>query len=190
MQKNKMNCSIDTYLEEYRKILDKMVGGMTEAELNCSISHNFIVQMIPHHKAAIEMSENILKYTENKDLKNIAENIILEQTESIKNMQKIECSCSKLINTCQQIKLYQRNVDQILKVMFSEMNQAYSGKRLNCDFMREMIPHHEGAIKMSKNALRFRICPELKPILESIINSQEKGICEMKNLLTSLNCRN
>lgn len=190
MKKNNMNCSVDTYLEEYRKILDIMISGMNEAELNCSISHNFIVQMIPHHKAAIEMSENILKYTENKELKNIAENIISEQTESIKNMQKIECTCNKLINTCQQVRLYQRNVDQILKVMFSEMGNAYSDNRLNCDFMREMIPHHEGAVKMSKNALRFRICSELKPILENIIKSQEKGICEMKNLLTSLNCRN
>jgi len=36
---------------------------------------------------------------------------------------------------------------------------------------------------MSQNALKFCICPELKPILESIIDSQEKGVQEMQQLL-------
>lgn len=40
-----------------------MIQGMTDDELDESISHNFIVQMIPHHKAAIEMSQNLLQYT-------------------------------------------------------------------------------------------------------------------------------
>ncbi len=49
---------------------------MSNAKLTNSISHNFIVQMIPHHEAAIEMSENILKYTSNDSLQNIASNKI------------------------------------------------------------------------------------------------------------------
>ena len=49
------------YLADYRNIVQNMIMEMTSAELDCSISHNFISQMIPHHKAAIEMSENILK---------------------------------------------------------------------------------------------------------------------------------
>ena len=49
--------------------------------------------------------------------------------------------------------------------------------------MREMIPHHKGAIRMSENALRFDICPELKPILCEIITSQQKGVSEMTQLL-------
>lgn len=49
------------YLSAFNCILDEMIQRMTEAEQSDSISHNFIVQMIPHHRAAIEMSENILK---------------------------------------------------------------------------------------------------------------------------------
>ena len=51
------------YLCRFYEILDKMIQGMTGAELTNSISHNFIVQMIPHHRAAIEMSKNLLLYT-------------------------------------------------------------------------------------------------------------------------------
>ena len=74
------------YLEQYHKILEDMICGMHDAELTDSISHNFIVQMIPHHKAAIEMSVSLLKYTTWIPLQNIAENIIMEQRRGVANM--------------------------------------------------------------------------------------------------------
>lgn len=54
--------------------------------------------------------------------------------------------------------------------------------------MREMIPHHRGAVRMSENALRFCLCPELVPLLNEIIVSQKKGIKEMECLLKKLDC--
>lgn len=48
------------YLCCFYEILDNMIEEMTNAKLTNSISHNFIVQMIPHHQAAIKMSQNIL----------------------------------------------------------------------------------------------------------------------------------
>lgn len=159
---------------------------MTTAQLSGSISHNFIVQMIPHHRAAIEMSQNILGYTENPALARIAQNIITEQTASIDSMRSIECCCSAFCNSETDLFLYQRRVDQIMNTMFSEMNAAPYTNQISADFIREMIPHHEGAIKMSKNALQYPICQELVPILEAIITSQEKGIREMRRLLQSM----
>ena len=74
------------YIGYFFKILETMIDSMTNVTLNQSISHNFIVQMIPHHQAAIEMSRNILKYTTFIPLQNIALNIVSEQTKSIENM--------------------------------------------------------------------------------------------------------
>lgn len=179
----------EVYLKDFEAILSEMIKGMTEAKLTESISHNFIVQMIPHHRAAIEMSENVLKYTRVTPLRKIAENIISEQTKSISDMEKILKRCSEKENTHKELSEYGKNVDAILKTMFSEMRGAYSDCHISCDFMREMIPHHMGAVKMSKNALAFPICEELVPVLEAIISSQEKGICQMKCLLKCLNCR-
>lgn len=188
---NRYNLSgnVQSYINEYNKILKKMIWGMTSANLSDSISHNFIVQMIPHHKAAIDMSKNILKYTANSELIAIAQNIISEQTRSIANMQAIQDSCSKHINTAGKADTYQCRTDQIMKVMFYDMSRAYSDNRIDCDFMREMIPHHMGAIKMSENALQYDICPGLKPILDAIISSQEEGVRRMSSLLETLGCR-
>lgn len=171
------------YLTTFYCILDNMIQGMTCAELTYSLSHNFIVQMIPHHRAAIEMSHNVLRYTTNYQIQNIASNIITMQTQSIDNMLAVDCQCSTLCNSRQDFCLYQRQFQMITETMFTDMGNACSTNNINANFMREMIPHHRGAICMSENALRYEICPELKPILNKIITSQEKGIQEMNHLL-------
>lgn len=102
-----------TYLCRFYKILDEMIKGMTNAELTNSLSHNFIVQMIPHHRAAIEMSENLLQFTTFVPLQRIAQNIILEQTKSIENMQKALPHCARLLNSEQELCLYDRRFRQI-----------------------------------------------------------------------------
>ncbi len=174
------------YLCCFYEILDTMIEEMTGAELTDSLSHNFIVQMIPHHRAAIEMSQNLLKYTTCLPLQNIASNIIIEQTESIKNMQESLCRCEEFKNTKQDICLYNRRFKKITRKMFTEMEDACTSNNINANFMHEMIPHHEGAIRMSENLLQYDICPELIPILRAIIVSQRKGVCEMERLLRQI----
>ena len=169
------------YLSQFYEILSEMIKGMTEVELADSISHNFIVQMIPHHMAAIEMSENILRYTTRIEVQNIAENIIVSQTKSIENMKAALEKCSELMNSESDLCTYECNLDKIMQTMFTEMHDAPAVNNVNADFLREMIPHHQGAIKMSENALRFDICPELVPILEAIIISQKEGRKECRN---------
>ena len=171
------------YLARFYDILCQMIQGMTNAKLTDSISYNFIVQMIPHHRAAIEMSRNILQYTTFVPLQNIASHIIEEQTKSIADMEAVLCRCGMLKNTDQELCLYARRFHQITETMFTAMRNACSTNNNNANFIREMIPHHRGAIEMSQNALRYPICPELVPILDAIISSQQEGIRKMERLL-------
>lgn len=63
MRQEQLSIVTDKYLTCFNNILDQMIQQMNSAQLSNSISYNFIVQMIPHHKAAIEMSCNLLQYT-------------------------------------------------------------------------------------------------------------------------------
>lgn len=184
-----LSCNTKKYLEEYRCILDRMISGMTDAKLSNSISHNFIVQMIPHHEAAIKMSRNLLKYTTDISLQNIAGNIIKEQTKSIENMRMVLCDCSQNRNSRQCLYRYKRKNDEIFRTMFSQMNDAECTNNIDCNFIREMIPHHMGAVRLCENTLQYDICCELKPILNAIISSQKRGITQMKKLYEKLCCR-
>lgn len=176
------------YLRRFYEILDVMIKGMTGAALTDSISHNFIVQMIPHHRAAIEMSENLLRYSDLAPLRRIAENIIREQTQSIADMERALPRCGMKLNLRSDLSRYEKRFGEITRVMFSEMRNACSDNNISADFMREMIPHHQGAIRMSKNALEYPICPQLDPILKAIITSQERGVREMESLLRKITC--
>ncbi len=189
-----MNCKCELsnvakqYLDRFYCILDEMIDEMTTAELCDSISHNFIVQMIPHHRAAIKMSENLLQYTTCIPLQKIALQIIEEQTKSIENMQAILCECAEQTNDTDAVLSYQHDVKVIIERMACGMNSAPDTNRINADFMREMIPHHKGAIAMSCTALQYDICPELVPVLDAIITSQERGVEQMEQLLCSIGC--
>ncbi|MCC8013938.1 MAG: DUF305 domain-containing protein [Eubacterium sp.] len=182
----KLTADAKEYLSRYYDILEEMISGMTEALLTESISRNFIVQMTPHHIAAIEMSENILKYTSLRPLIEIAEGIISEQTESIENMLKAKPACGMVFNSPYDLSLYMRRFSFITDAMFSEMGSAYADNNISADFMREMIPHHRGAVRMCENALSFDVCSELKPVMYKIISSQNKGIAEMEALLSKI----
>lgn len=183
---NSFSPATDSYLDRFYCIFEQMVEGMTTAKLSGSISHNFIVQMIPHHRAAIEMSENILNYTDNPCITRIAENIITEQTKSISDMEHILCTCDAFENSEYELCDYQNHLEPIFMTMFRDMDTACATNNLNCTFMREMTPHHMGAVRMSSTTLKYRICPQLKPILHAIITSQKRGIAEMRRLLVRM----
>lgn len=188
MNRQCLDPCIVKYLDKFYCIFDAMMRGMTNAELNCSISHNFIVQMIPHHRAAIEMSHNILQYTSNKSIQDIASGIITEQTKSIADMENILDFCCGYENSEDELSIYKGKTDAVMNHMFHKMNSACATNQINCNFMREMIPHHEGAVGMSKITLKFELCPQLVPILDAIITSQERGILQMQNLMRCLGC--
>lgn len=171
------------YLAAYDSILCDMTDQMTHAELSDSISHNFITQMIPHHQGAIEMSRNILRYTTNIPLQNLALQIIPEQTKSISCMRSILRKCEAVHNCKQDLYRYQTRTRQIMQTMFCEMKCACTTNCVSGNFVRQMIPHHCAAIAMSENTLRYCICPELIPILDCIIRSQRMEVQKMQCML-------
>lgn len=185
----KLSNVTQVYLNDYYHILNNMIERMTSVQLTNSISDIFIQQMIPHHFAAIEMSKNILKYTTNLEIQDIAIHIISAQTKSISNMQAVQFTCRIPTNTDFERSEYMRGFKDISQTMFFEMGSAPVTNGVNANFVREMLPHHEGAVQMSNYVLQFNSCSELKPILYAIITTQCQGINQMKHLLNHIdNC--
>lgn len=180
---NRFSHSTEAYLHAYSHILEHMIERMTQAGLGNSISGNFIVQMIPHHRAAVEMSENLLQYSCFRPLMQIAGNIIRTQKQGIAEMERMLCDCRKKTNCPDAVCRYQDKTDCILQTMFEEMKHAQTDNCINTDFIREMIPHHKGAVRMAKAALEYDICETLIPILNAIIAEQEEGIRKLERLL-------
>lgn len=66
--------------------------------------------------------------------------------------------------------------------MHAAMTVAPTGDA-DVDFVRGMIPHHQGAIDMARIQLEFGQDPELRAMSEEIIAAQEEEIARMQQWL-------
>ena len=148
------------YLFRFDEILNQMESKMLNPNITNSITINFIQCMIPHHRAAIYMCQNLLQYTNYPPLLKIAYDIIQMQEKGIAQMEEIEKT----------------------KDMIEKMRNSPRCLSINLDFVNEMIPHHEGAIAMCENLLQYRIDPRLVDVAKTIIREQSEGVNELENV--------
>ena len=87
--------------------------------------------------------------------------------------------------------LYLSRFNEILSQMSDRMLNPSLGNSVTINFIRCMIPHHEAAIYMCENLLRFTNFLPLIEEAKDIIKMQTRGVAQMKEIEQTtryLNC--
>lgn len=176
-----------SYVSIAQKILEEMKEGMTNAPKTGDVSLDFLAEMIPHHEAAIALSGAILKYGSQAKVQKLAQDIVKEQESGIAKMKRLQERMQRKpeIDKEKEASYLQAYV-QIYRQMIAEMEAAPASGNPDKDFLEQMIPHHEGAIRMATNILKYTDDDELKKLAQHIVASQKKQLPYMKKLLKSM----
>ncbi|MCX7305516.1 MAG: DUF305 domain-containing protein [Hyphomicrobiales bacterium] len=70
-------------------------------------------------------------------------------------------------------------LEEANSAMHQSMTMEMTGN-VDADFMRSMIPHHQGAIDMARIVMEYGKDPEVRTLAEAIVSAQETEIAFMK----------
>ena len=146
----------------------------------------FIDAMIPHHRGAIDMANEALQKSQRAEIKSLAQNIIeaqnREENELMRNWRKAwypNAPETPMAYNSQQGKTLPMAAEQKNSMMM-KMDLGPADAEYDLRFMNAMIPHHQGAVVMAKDALTKSKRPEITKLAQDIISSQEAEIKQMQ----------
>lgn len=178
--------SAENYLYEYDQILWEMSNKMFSRKVSNNITVDFIKCMIPLQKASIYICENLLKYTDNYPLGQMAYNIINVRKDNIKQMKGISKSAGGFNNLSYDVNMYVSDYLSITRQMIYEMTNSLRSIDINVNFISEMAALNNGLVRLCENVLKYDIDPSLRHL---VVNMQRMGKYEI-NALESLSYYN
>ncbi|MGL4672669.1 DUF305 domain-containing protein [Cetobacterium sp.] len=167
--------------DEYAHSL--MMSTSSQIFLTNDVGNNFVIYMIPHHEAAIVSSIGVLKYTVDGKIKELAERIIEVQKKEVEMMQTLleegelrGNENTEFLKKIQNINMEKMNVD-----FYNSLGN--NSEDISEYYLRSMIPHHEIALEMAKEYLKYGSNQELIKLAQKILLAQEEEIKEIEILL-------
>ena len=142
----------------------------------------FLDTMIAHHQSAVDMANLAATNTNNADLKNFSTQIFADQTREINQMKdwREKWYAGKL----SALNMEMPGMRESMQMEMSTLGKARD-KDFDLEFVRGMIPHHEGAVAMAREALTKAEHAEIKQLANQIIKTQEAEIKMMHNWETA-----
>lgn len=179
MDHSTMTMSASASTKAYEGAMTDMMKGMM-VPLTGKPDVDFMQGMMPHHQGAIDMAKAVLQYGSDPEVKTLAENVIKAQEGEIAFMKDWlgRVDQSSLVVSPESTK----GNEQAMGTMMKNMAVPYTGDS-DVDFLKSMIPHHQGAIDMAKVALRFAKDPEVLKLAQDVVTAQESEIAFMTGQL-------
>jgi uncharacterized protein (DUF305 family) len=167
-------------------------GGMMQHDMSMDLGPadadydlRFIDGMLMHHQGAVNMAEEALTKSQRPEMKKLAQDIITAQKQEIEQMKQWRTTWYP--NADQTPMAWSAEMGHMMAMsedmeqsMMMSMDLGQADADFDLRFIDAMIPHHEGALVMAKDALSKTKRPEIKKLSQDILNSQQQEIEQMK----------
>lgn len=142
----------------------------------------FVTQMVPHHDSAIEMANIAERRAQHPEIANLADNIVSSQGDEISEMNQIHTRLfGSPIDKRSQGDL---GMDASMMGMDMDIGALATAKSFDREFIDQMIPHHQGAIRMAWIELNDGADPQTQELANNIIAAQSAEINQMNEWRT------
>ena len=138
----------------------------------------FLDTMIAHHTGAIDMAQLVATRAQHPELKQLAKNIIADQQKEIAQMK--EWRRMWFGDRAPAINMDMPGMSDGMSGMNLDKLDELKGNAFDLEFIRQMVPHHEGAVKMANELLTHEPNAELRSLANSIVDSQRAEIKQMR----------
>lgn len=142
----------------------------------------FLDTMIAHHEGAVEMAKAATTKSTNADLKTFADKIVADQTREIIEMKGWREQWYAGKPSALNMEL--AGMSASMMGMDAAKLNAAGGNAFDLEFVNQMIPHHQGATEMAREALTKAGHAEIKNLANQIIKEQEAEIKQMQDWKT------
>lgn len=176
----------EALIDEDNSAMSRMMAGMAVTPTG-NIDRDFVAMMVPHHQGAIDMAQAELRNGHNQQLLRVSEEIIALQLQEIAAMQlaigtagaaRSPSANAHQASVAAEKPFLQAN-DAAMHRMMADMSIEPSGDA-DRDFVAMMVPHHQGAVDMTKAELRYGRSAVLRRISQEIIVDQTQEIVTMR----------
>ncbi len=176
-----------SYIFSVEKIVNEMFSELSDSKTTCSISSDFVSQLLILEKAAEKISKNTAMCTNFKPIFIIVSEIVKKRQEIFKDIRKIENFCDDFKNCTVGIKNYKNESEKICSNYNSILKKRVNICDVNIFFLKFMIHYNNFSILLIQNALKYRICPQLRLILQYHILLIKKENMKMEEILNFIN---
>lgn len=168
------------------------MAGMNHGSMNMSLGPKdesfdlrFIDGMTPHHEGAIVMAQEAFQKSQRPEIKQLAQAVINAQQKEIAQMKEWRTAWYPGADATPM--MYSSEMGHMMPMseemkssMMMDMDLEGADDQFDLRFINAMVPHHEGAVTMAKEALQNSDRPQIKELAQNIIASQQQEITQMQ----------
>ena len=183
---NGMNHNADMPMNHNGMSSNEMDHSMMQSSPNAANAPydlQFLDTMIAHHRGAVDMAGPCATKAQHAEVKTLCANVISSQQKEIDEMRSWRDKWFP--GAAPAMNMDMAGMSGSMMGMDMKKLGTLSGNDFDLEFIREMIPHHEGAVTMAKEAVQKSTKDEIKTLANAIIKAQEAEIKQMKEWQTA-----